>query len=64
MPGPMVYGGSGKMEGVTVKREKRKIEFNFRFDFNLGGFISIRVGFIFWLGLTLNRYVMSYPNCK
>ena len=45
---------------LAMKMEKREIGFNFRvgFIFNLGGFISIRVGLI------LNGYAMLYPNCK
>ena len=53
-------GGSGDTErGVSMKREKIKIVFNFRVGliFNLGGFFSI------WVGLILNWYVISFPSC-
>jgi hypothetical protein len=45
---------------LVMKMEKREIGFNFRVGliFNLGGFISIRVGLI------LNRYAMLHPSCK
>ena len=48
----------------AMKREKREVGFNFRLISIWVGFISIQVRLIFWVGLILNEYVMSYLSCK